>query len=87
MFGSLATLIGAVGTRLLRKSKPAIAVIPPIAANMVIIPFVLRYAYEIPLPIPLMMVTVGLGEVISCGMLGLLLHKALLPHRSSVFKE
>ena len=87
VFGSLATLIGAAGTRLLRNSKPAIAVIPPIVANMVIIPFVLRYAYEIPLPIPLMMATVGLGEVISCGMLGLLLHKALLPHRSSVFKE
>ena len=86
VFGSLATLIGAVGTRLLRNSKPAIAVIPPIVANMVIIPFVLRYAYEIPLPIPLMMATVGLGEVISCGMLGLLLYKALLPHRDSVFK-
>ena len=86
VFGSLATLIGAAGTRLLRNSKPAIAVIPPIVANMVIIPFVLRYAYEIPLPIPLMMATVGLGEVISCGMLGLLLYKALLPHRDSVFK-
>lgn len=87
VFGSLATLIGAAGTRMLRNAKPVIAVIPPIAANMVIIPFVLRYAYEIPLPIPLMMATVGLGEVISCGMLGLLLYKALLPHRSRVFKE
>ena len=87
VFGTAATLIGAVGTRLLRNRKPVIAIIPPIAANMVIIPFVLRYAYEVPLPIPLMMVTVGLGEVISCGMLGLLLYKALLPYRNSVFES
>ena len=87
IFGTMATLIGAVGTRLLKNRKPAIAIIPPIAANMLIIPFVLRYAYEVPLPMPLMMATVGLGEVISCGMLGMLLYKALLPHRSNIFKE
>ena len=86
VFGTAATLIGAVGTRLLRSRRPVIAIIPPIAANIVIIPFVLRYAYEVPLPIPLMMATVGIGEAISCGMLGLLLHRALQPHRSSVFK-
>lgn len=87
VFGTAATLIGAVGTRLLRNRKPLVAVIPPIAANMVIIPFVLRYAYEVPLPIPLMMATVGLGEAISCGMLGSLLYKALLPYRNSVFES
>ena len=85
LFGSLATLIGAVGTRMLQSRNPALAVIPPIAANMLIIPFVLRYAYEVPLPIPLMMVTVGLGEAVSCGILGLLLHKALYTHRKSIF--
>ena len=72
VFGSLATLIGAVGTRMLRDKNPVLAVIPPIIANMLIVPFVLRYAYGVPLPIPLMMGTVGIGEMISCGVLGLL---------------
>ena len=80
VFGSLATLIGAVGTRMLRDKNPVLAVIPPIIANMLIVPFVLRYAYGVPLPIPLMMGTVGIGEMISCGVLGLLLYKALYTH-------
>ena len=87
IFGSLATLIGAVGTRMLRDRKPVLAVIPPVVSNMLIIPFVLRYAYEVLLPIPLMMLTVGIGEAISCGVLGLLLYKALFPHRKNIFKE
>lgn len=86
IFGSLATLLGAAGTRLLRKRMVAVAVIPPIAANMLIIPFVLCYAYGVPLPIPLMMGTVGAGEFISCGILGGLLYKALWPHRRKIFK-
>ncbi len=86
VFGSLATLIGAVGTGMLRNKKPVLAVIPPIAANMLIIPFVLRYAYGVPLPIPVLMGTIGIGEVLSCGVLGLLLYKILLPHRKNVFK-
>ena len=85
VFGSLATLIGAVGTRVLRDKNPVLAVIPPIIANMLIVPFVLRYAYGVPLPIPLMMGTVGIGEMISCGVLGLLLYKALYTHRKSIF--
>lgn len=85
IFGSLATALGAAGTRILRKRMFAIAVIPPIAANMLIIPFVLCYAYGVPLPIPLMMGTVGAGELVSCGILGGLLYKALEPHRRNVF--
>lgn len=87
LFGSMATLIGAVGTWLLRKGKKTVAIIPPIAANMLIVPFILRYAYGVPLPIPLMMVTVGIGEAISCGVLGLLLYKALWTRRNSIFKK
>ena len=86
IFGALATLVGAVGTRMLRDRNPVLAVIPPIAANMLIVPFVLRYAYGVPLPIPLMMGTIGIGETISCGVLGLLLYKALYVHRKSIFK-
>ena len=50
---------------------------PPIISNTVIIPFVLRFAYSVPLPIPLMMLTVCIGEILSCGVLGMLLYYAL----------
>ncbi len=69
IFGSIATLIGAIGTYLLRNRSKYIAILPPIISNAVIVPFILRYAYSVPLPIPLMMLTVGAGEAISCGIL------------------
>ena len=76
VFGSLATLLGAIGTRLLRKNR-FLAVLPPILANVIIIPFILSYAYGIPGSIPYFMLTVGIGEVISCGILGLILYSAV----------
>ncbi|MBQ1877254.1 MAG: QueT transporter family protein [Erysipelotrichaceae bacterium] len=87
IMGSIATLLGALGTRMLRKQSPFIAVLPPIVANMVIVPFVLRYAYEVQLPIPFMMLTVCVGEVLSCGVLGIMLYYALYRHRKQIFQE
>ena len=87
IFGSLATLIGALGTRALRKAHPFLAPIPPIAANTVIVPFVLKYAYAVDLPIPFMMLTVGIGEVVSCGIFGLVLYYALNGRRAQIFGE
>ena len=86
IFGSLATLIGAIGTYMLRKQNKFLAPLPPIIANALIVPFVLRYAYQVPLPIPFMMLTVGIGEVISCGVLGMILHTALNKYRHTIFK-
>lgn len=86
IFGSLATLIGAVGTYMLRRQNKFLAPLPPIIANVLIVPFVLRYAYQVPLPIPFMMLTVGIGEVISCGILGMVLHTALNKYRHTIFK-
>lgn len=83
--GSLATLIGAFFTWKLRRAHPFLAPIPPILANTLIVPFVLRYAYQIDLPIPLMMLTVCIGEVISCGVLGLLLYYALRRRKNAIF--
>ena len=77
LLGSLATLIGAFFTWKLRKANPFLAPVPPIVANTLIVPFVLKYAYGVDLPIPFMMLTVGAGEVLSCGVLGMLL---LPPH-------
>ena len=85
IFGSLATLIGAFFTWKLRNTKPIYAPIPPIVSNALIVPFVLRYAYGILLPVPVMMLTVGIGEVLSCGVLGLALYYALRKHKESIF--
>lgn len=82
IFGSLATLIGAVFTYKLRANK-YLAVLPPIISNTVIIPFVLAYAYGFEGGIPYFMLTVGIGEVISCGILGLMLHPVIL--KSKIF--
>lgn len=76
IFGSLATLIGAILTRCL-KSHPCLALLPPILSNMVIVPLVLRFAYAIPGSLWYFMLTVGLGEFISCGIFGSLLYSAL----------
>ncbi len=88
IFGSIATLLGALGTYAIRKKLPDwCAAIPPILANTLIVPFVLSYAYEVPDSIPFLMLTVGAGEVISCGILGILLLKLLKPHRNVIFGE
>lgn len=70
VFGSLATLLGALGTYALRKNK-WLAPLPPILSNTLIVPFVLSYVYHLPGSIPYFMLTVGAGEVLSCAVLGL----------------
>lgn len=83
IFGSLATLIGAVLTYLLRRSK-WLAPIPPIAANTFMIPYVLLYAYGIR-PLWFSFITVAIGEIISCGFLGMLLLFTLNKYRTKIF--
>ena len=88
VFGSLATLIGAMGTRLL-KDKPLLAWIPPVVSNAVIVPIVLMKVYGVEDVTVfgqtfggnsvwlMLVVTVGIGEIIACGILGLLLWRSL----------
>ena len=87
IFGSLATLIGAVFTWKLRSRSKYLAPLPPIIANVLVVPFVLKYGYMMPFPIPLMMLTVGIGEIISCGILGLLLHTVLNRYKGLLFPK
>ncbi|RGT88370.1 QueT transporter family protein [Coprococcus comes] len=86
IFGSIATLIGAFFTYQLRNKSRFLAPLPPIIANTVIVPFVLRYGYGVALPIPFMMLTVGVGEVVGCGVLGLVLYTALNRYKNVIFK-
>lgn len=93
VFGSLATLLGAVGTYFLRKHR-FLCTLPPVIANILIIPWVLRYAYGLvwmwdgkDLSIPFYMLTVGAGEVICCCVLGTILLNALAKVRGVIFKN
>ena len=83
LFGTLATLIGAIITFLLRRNR-WLAPIPPIAANTAIVPFILYYAYGFR-PLWLAFITVGAGEIISCGILGMILLHILARYQKYVF--
>ncbi len=86
LFGPIATLLGALGTYFLRKKSKWLAPLPPILANTIIVPFVLAYAYRFEGSVPYFMLTVGMGEVISCGILGMLLYFALKKQEKHIFR-
>ena len=79
VFGTLATLIGAIFTHLIGKKNALLAAVPPICSNTIIVPFVLQIVYGATESLPFLFATVGIGECISCGVLGFLLY--------SVFKK
>ena len=83
IFGTFATLIGAYGTYALRKSIP-LAIFCPVISNTVIVPLVLKFAYGLGDAWWYLVVTVGAGELISCGLLGGLLLKHVKKH--NIFK-
>ena len=85
IFGSIATLIGACGTYALRRYK-WLTPIPPIVANTLIVPFVLKFGYGTPEAIPYMFLTIGAGEIIVCGIFGMILLFALNRYRHVIFK-
>lgn len=97
IFGPLATLIGALGTWALGKAAISAAAkksavfkwlspLPPILANGIIIPPVLKYAYGI-VPVWFSVVTVTAGEIISCGIFGLILLFALQKYKNQLFPQ
>lgn len=85
IFGSLATLIAAFLSYRLRKHKFLVP-IPPILSNAIIIPWVLRYAYGFKDAIPYMMLTVGAGEIITAGVMGIILLFSLEKVKHVVFR-
>ena len=80
LFGSIATLIGALLTYLLRHLPERfkwIATLPPILANSIIVPFVLMFAYGVPGSYFYFMLTVFIGEAVCAGIGGTVLYFAL----------
>ena len=80
LFGSLATLIGAFGTYLLRRLPPKfgwVASLPPVLSNMIIVPPVLILAYGATDAYWFLLITVGVGELVCAGFGGSALYYAL----------
>ncbi len=86
VFGTIATLIGAIFSYRLRVHKYLVCV-PPIVANALIIPWVLKFAYGVPDLVPVMMFTVGLGEVLAVGVLGNIFLLSLERCRKMLFQN
>lgn len=86
VFGSIATLLGAVGTYYLRRNK-VLMMLPPVISNTLIVPFVLRFGYGVNLPIPFMMLTVGIGEVIAVCVFGTVLLRVLERYKGVIFSS
>ncbi len=86
LFGSLATLIGAFFTYKLRHFSKCLAPLPPILANIIVVPQVLRIVYGASDSIWYLMATIGIGEIISCGIFGMVLLFALQKHAHQIFQ-
>ena len=80
VFGAIATLIGAVGARLLRNLPTKLlwlATIPTVVANMLIVPPVLIFAFGAEEAYLWLVFTVGVGELVCAAIGGTLLGYAL----------
>lgn len=83
IFGSIATLIGAFGARMLVRLPEKfkwVSTLPTILANMIIVPPVLIYAYGAPDSFLFLMVTVGIGEIVCAGFGGSGLYYLMKKH-------
>jgi uncharacterized membrane protein len=84
LFGSLATLIGAIGTYFLRRAPRVIATVPPILANTVIVPFILIWVYEVPDALWFLFLTIFIGEALSAGVLGVLVYSVVNKNKKAL---
>ena len=86
IFGSIATLIGAIGGYMLRGNRWLVP-LPAIISNVIIVPLVLKYGYGFDMPLVLSALYILAGEVVGCYVLGELLASVLMPHKNIMFKE
>ena len=95
IIGSLTTLLAAYLTHRLCRScpeykgfrpalLPLVAVLPPVICNSLILPPMLYYVYGFR-PLLLNFATVSAGEILSAGVLGFLLYKALCRKSDQLF--
>ena len=80
LLGSLATLIGAIGARMLRKAHPLLITLPTVIANALIVPLVIILSAggeETLASFPYFALTVGIGEFLSAGLLGFIAYRII----------
>ncbi len=80
--GSLTTLVAGLVTRKL-KNSPYIAPLPAIVGNTLTVPLVLAYSYKVETALPLIFLTVFLGELVSAGILGTVLTYTIKRHKKN----
>ncbi|MCI5533286.1 MAG: QueT transporter family protein [Firmicutes bacterium] len=85
VFGTLATTLGALGTYYIGRKYPYAGPAFPIAANALIVPKVLQVVYGAEGTYWYFMLTVGIGEILSCGVLGIILYRVL--KKTKIFEE
>ena len=86
IFGSLATLIGAVLGYMLRSNRWLVP-LPAVIANALIVPFVLRYGYGVvDVAIPVLMFQILIGEIAGCYVRGELLCTGIQKNADRIFK-
>ena len=90
IFGALATLLGALGAYALRRfTLRRVRFLLPVAtilANVLIVPFVLQYAYRVPDAWWFLCLTVGIGEMLAAGVGGVLMTFLLDKYKSVLFR-
>ncbi len=70
IFGTLATFLGALGGYYLRKKKWLIT-LPTLLSNVIIVPLVIVYGFGVKdMALPLVALTVGIGEFLSATVFG-----------------
>lgn len=84
LFGTLATLLGALGCRCIARFwrgngivRMVVATFPNVLANTLIVPLILRYAYHLEDAFLLLAVGVAAGELLSGTLFGTVLGSAL----------
>ena len=81
VLGSLATLIGAIGARMLRRTHPLLITLPTVLSNALIVPFIIILSAggaETFASYPYFFLTVGIGEFLSAGLLGWIAYRAII---------
>lgn len=87
VFGSIATLIGAIFSFLLRDKSKWFAPLPNILSNSAIIPFILIYVYGLKEAYYIHLISILIGELVSGGIFGMILFFVLEKHKNYIFKK
>ena len=88
LFGSLATLLAAYITYLLRKRAPKyLAPLPSVVVNALVVGALLVYVYDVGVSYWVAAGYVAIGQAIACFALGLPLMSLLTTYRAKLFDE